>query len=46
MGYRVVRFWNNDVLGNLDGVVMSLLSELETHPHPDPLPLAGEGDQA
>ena len=46
MGYRVVRFWNNDVLGNLDGVLTSLLEELETHPHPDPLPQAGEGEQA
>jgi adenine-specific DNA-methyltransferase len=44
MGYRVVRFWNNDVLGNLDGVLTSLLGELETHPHPGPLPQAGEGD--
>lgn len=23
-GYRVVRFWNNDVLGNLDGVVAEI----------------------
>jgi len=44
MGYRVVRYWNNDVLGNLDGVLMSLLAELQTHPHPGPLPQAGEGD--
>jgi very-short-patch-repair endonuclease len=46
MGYRVVRFWNNDVLGNLDGVLTSLLGEHQSHPHPGPLPLAGEGDQA
>ena len=23
-GYRVIRFWNNDVLGNLDGVLQTL----------------------
>ena len=28
-GYRVVRFWNNEVHGNLDGVLTSLLAELE-----------------
>ena len=44
MGYRVVRYWNNDGLGNLDGVLTSLLAELQTYPHPGPLPLAGEGD--
>jgi very-short-patch-repair endonuclease len=44
MGYRVVRYWNNDVLGKLNGVLTSLLAELQTYPHPDPLPLAGEGD--
>jgi very-short-patch-repair endonuclease len=46
MGYRVMRFWNNDVLANLDGVLMSLLAELETRPHPGPLPLAGVGETA
>jgi very-short-patch-repair endonuclease len=41
-GYRVRRFWNNDIIGNLDGVLAELLAEL-THPHPNPLPQAGEG---
>ena len=27
-GYRVLRFWNNDVLRNLDGVLMTIQSEL------------------
>ncbi|HET9811715.1 MAG TPA: DUF559 domain-containing protein [Sphingomicrobium sp.] len=43
-GYRIVRYWNNEVLGNLDGVLTNLLSRLEPDPHPGPLPLAGEGD--
>ncbi len=27
-GYRVVRFWNNDVVDNTDGVLQALLAEL------------------
>jgi very-short-patch-repair endonuclease len=43
LGYRVVRYWNNDVSQNLDGVLAGLLSELAKPPHPGPLPQAGEG---
>ena len=28
-GYRVLRFWNNEVLGNIDGVVQTIEAELE-----------------
>ncbi|MDX2223072.1 MAG: endonuclease domain-containing protein [Rhodospirillaceae bacterium] len=28
LGYRVVRFWNNDVLSNIDGVLDALRAEL------------------
>jgi len=27
-GYRVLRFWNNDVLGNTEGVLMTIQAEL------------------
>jgi len=27
-GYRVIRFWNNDVFRNLDGVVLTILAAL------------------
>jgi very-short-patch-repair endonuclease len=27
-GYRVLRFWNNDVLGNIDGVLSAIQREL------------------
>ena len=27
-GYRVPRFWNNDVLGNTEGVLMTIQAEL------------------
>ena len=29
-GYRVVRFWNNDVLSNTDGVVLAVLEALRS----------------
>ena len=33
-GYRVVRFWNHDVLANADGVAISLAETLhQRHPH-------------
>jgi very-short-patch-repair endonuclease len=45
-GYLVLRFWNNDVLRNIDGVVESILQTLNpSPPHPDPLP-NGEREQA
>ncbi len=43
-GYHVVRFWNHDVLGNIEGVLEALIQELNISrdpPHPNPLP-AGE----
>jgi very-short-patch-repair endonuclease len=27
-GFRVIRFWNNEVLGNLDGVLATIQTEL------------------
>ena len=32
-GYRVLRFWNNDILMNLDGVAQVIATALST-PHP------------
>ena len=35
LGFRVVRFWNNDVLGNVEGVVDQLRAEIsKMTPHP------------
>jgi very-short-patch-repair endonuclease len=42
-GYRVLRFWNNDILGNTDGVIQSIRSALAQHPPPHPSPARGEG---
>ncbi|SFR88275.1 Very-short-patch-repair endonuclease [Dyella sp. OK004] len=39
MGYRVLRFWNNDVLTNIDGVLEVIVEALANPaPHPNPLP--------
>ncbi len=42
LGYLVLRFWNNDVLNNLDGVLETILSTAKQHspepPDPNPLP--------
>lgn len=43
-GYRVIRFWNNEVLTNLEGVLLAIIAALRTHPHPGPVPQAGEGE--
>ena len=49
-GYRVMRFWNSDVMSNLDGVVQSIADALPPSPSHDasrrgalPLPV-GEGN--
>jgi adenine-specific DNA-methyltransferase len=36
-GYRVLRFWNHDVLGNTDAV-LERIAEVLSDPHPCPLP--------
>ena len=39
MGFKVLRFWNNDVMQNLDGILMTILQHLQTTtPLPNPLP--------
>jgi very-short-patch-repair endonuclease len=45
-GFLVLRFWNNDVLRNMDAVVETILAAA-THepPHPGPLP-SGEREHA
>jgi very-short-patch-repair endonuclease len=50
-GYRVLRFWNNDILNNLEGVTQVIALALST-PHPaqaapeSPSPSRGEGKGA
>ena len=41
-GYRVLRFWNNEVLENIEGVLTVILQTLESRPPPAP-PAGGRG---
>ncbi|HYM35290.1 MAG TPA: DUF559 domain-containing protein, partial [Steroidobacteraceae bacterium] len=40
-GYRVLRFWNNDVLSNIEAVMEAVMKSLTPSPHPSPV--QGEG---
>ena len=52
-GFRVLRFWNNEIFTNEEGVLTVILSALEAsaaassrdgrHPLPNPSPVKGEG---
>ncbi len=44
-GYRVLRFWNNDVLGNIEGVAAVIAQALNDRPSPNPSRNAG-GEEA
>jgi very-short-patch-repair endonuclease len=44
IGFKLLRFWNNDVLANLEGVCTVIAQALaERCPHPSLPPQAGEG---
>jgi very-short-patch-repair endonuclease len=40
-GYRVLRFWNNEVLSNIDGVLTEIQNAITTTPTPNPSPQGG-----
>ncbi|MBA3577994.1 MAG: endonuclease domain-containing protein [Sphingomonas sp.] len=42
-GFRVLRFWNNDIFNNEEGVLRSILNALEHPLSPTPPPQRGEG---
>jgi very-short-patch-repair endonuclease len=44
-GWRVLRFWNNDVMGNVEGVLGAIAEALDVgnRPPPQPSPCQGEG---
>jgi len=47
-GFRILRFWNNDILGNAGGVLQQILETTERSPsprglRPRPSPTRGEG---
>jgi len=41
-GFRILRFWNSDVLTNMDGVLEGVMRELEQVPLTLPSPPRGE----
>jgi very-short-patch-repair endonuclease len=43
-GFQVLRFWNNEVLQNIDGVLETIAAELKKAPPPRPSPIQGEGN--
>jgi primosomal protein N' (replication factor Y) len=43
-GWRILRFWNNEILSNKTGVLQTIAETLGTYPHPNPPPPAGEGE--
>ena len=45
--YRVLRFWNNEVLGNIEGVWEAIFAAASAAapPHPNPLPARGEREE-
>ncbi len=43
-GYKVLRFWDNQIFNHLEGVLETIRNALLT-PHPDPLP-QGEREDA
>ena len=44
LGYRVLRFWDNEALANTDGVLQRIAQAL-TAPSPRPSPQGGEGER-
>ena len=46
LGYRVVRFWNHEVLTNMEGVLLALRAELEKPLTLTLSPQAGRGNSA
>ena len=46
-GYTVLRFWNNEVMGNLEGVLeqVRITLDLNSLSPPAPLPQMGEGSK-
>lgn len=46
LGWKVIRFWNSEVLSNCEGVAITILNEVSARlgpTHPQPLPVSREG---
>ena len=45
LGIRTIRFWNNEINTNIDGVMQKIFNTLKDTPHPSPL-LERRGENA
>lgn len=43
LGFEVLRFWNNEVMQNFDGVLAVIVTNLQKTPSPQPSPAWGRG---
>jgi very-short-patch-repair endonuclease len=43
-GFRILRFWNNDILNNPEGVATAVLAALDDPSPPAPLPQGERGE--
>lgn len=43
-GFRVLRFWNHEIMGNLEGVLATILEAVTSPSPPAPLPQGERGD--
>jgi very-short-patch-repair endonuclease len=41
-GYKILRFWNNDVMQNIEGVLVTIANSLRAESAPSPGPRQGE----
>ena len=44
-GFEILRFWDNDVFKNTEGILEVIRRKLLLAPHPDPLPQSGEEEE-
>ncbi len=44
-GFTILRFWNNDVMDNIEGVLMTIKNTIENIPLPYPSPASGRGER-
>jgi very-short-patch-repair endonuclease len=43
-GFKVLRFWNNEIMNNLEGVLVNIMAAVNEAPlSPSPSPARGEG---
>ncbi|MBH1961498.1 MAG: endonuclease domain-containing protein [Rhodocyclales bacterium] len=44
-GFKVLRFWNNEIMNNLEGVLETIMAAVALPPLPQPLSRKGRGEK-